>query len=97
MSLLQILFQSYCSAFTHIHTHTHIFMLLYCGASQVVLVVKDPPANAGDARLWFHPWMERIPWSREWQPTPVSMPGKFHGRRKLAGYSAWGLRESHIA
>ena len=27
------------------------------------------------------------------QPTPVSLPGKFHGRRNLAGYSPWGRKE----
>ena len=33
-------------------------------------------------------------WRRKWQPTPVSLPGKFHGRKSLAGYSPWGLKES---
>ena len=27
------------------------------------------------------------PWRREWQPTPVLLPGKSHGQRSLAGYS----------
>ena len=31
-----------------------------------------------------------IPWSRKWQPTPVSLPGKSHGQRSLTGYSWWG-------
>jgi len=39
-------------------------------ASQVTLVVKNPPANAGDIRdNGFDPWVRRIPWSRAWQPT----------------------------
>ena len=29
-------------------------------------------------------------WRRKWQPTPVFLPGKFHGQRNLAGYSPWG-------
>ena len=33
-------------------------------------------------------------WSRKWQPTPVILPGKFHGRRSLIGYSPWGCKES---
>ena len=33
-------------------------------------------------------------WSRKWQPTPVFLPGKFHGQRSLAGYSPWGRKES---
>ena len=31
-------------------------------------------------RLRFNPWVGKIPWRREWQPTPVFSPGKFHGR-----------------
>ena len=30
---------------------------------------------------------------REWQPTPVFLPGKFHGQRSLVSYSLWGHRE----
>ena len=33
-------------------------------ASQVVLVVKNLPANAGDVRLGFDPWIGKIPWRR---------------------------------
>ena len=29
-----------------------------------------------------------------WQPTPVFLPGKFHGLRSLVGYSPWGCKES---
>ena len=28
-----------------------------------------------------------------WQPTPVFLPGKSHGRRNLVGYSPWGHRK----
>ena len=28
-------------------------------------------------------------WIRKWQPTPVFLPGKFHGPKSLAGYSPW--------
>ena len=55
--------------------------------SQVVLVVKNPPANAGDMRLGFNPWVRKIPWRREWQPTSVLLPGKSHGQWSLVGYS----------
>ena len=33
-------------------------------------------------------------WRRQWQPTPVLLPGKSHGRRSLVGYSPWGRKES---
>ena len=58
-------------------------------------VVRNLPASAGDARdTGFNAWVGKIPWSRKWQPTPVFLPGKFHGQRSLAGYSPWGHRES---
>ena len=31
---------------------------------------------------------------RQWQPTPVLMPGISHGRRSLVGFSPWGREES---
>jgi len=30
---------------------------------------------------------------RQWQPTPVLLPGKSHGRRSLEGCSPWGPKE----
>ena len=40
----------------------------YIQASHVALVVKNPPANAGDG---FGPWVGKIPLGRTRQPTPV--------------------------
>ena len=42
----------------------------------------------------FNPWVRKIPWSRKWQPTPLFLPGKFHGQRRLAGYGSWDHKES---
>ena len=39
------------------------------------------------------PWVGKIPWRREWLPTPVFWPGEFHGERSLVGYSPWGGKE----
>ena len=44
-------------------------------------------------RLWFDPWVEKIPWRREWLPTPVFLPGESRGQRSLASYSLWGHKE----
>ena len=33
-------------------------------------------------------------WRRQWQPTPVVLPGKSHGWRGLVGFSPWGHEES---
>ena len=59
-------------------------------------VIKNPPANAGDSRHGFDPWVGKICWSRKWQPTPVFLPGKCHGQRSLAGYSSWGCKDSDM-
>ena len=36
------------------------------------------------------------PLRRARQPTAVFLPGKFHGRRCLVGYSLWGRRQSDM-
>ena len=41
----------------------------------------------------FNPWVKKISWRREWQPTPVFLSGKFHGQRSLAGCSPLGHKE----
>ena len=40
------------------------------------------------------PWVGKILWSRNWQPTRVFSPREFHGQRSLAGHSPWGCKES---
>ena len=44
----------------------------------------------------FNPGVGKMPWSKKWKPTPLLMPGKFHGQRSLAGYNPRGRRESHM-
>ena len=64
-------------------------------ASPGALVVKNPSASVGVCkRCRFDPWVGKIHWRRKWHPTPVFLPGKFHGQRSPAGYSPWGLKGS---
>ena len=42
----------------------------------------------------FNLWVGKISWRRKWQPPPVLLPGKSHGRRSLVGHSPWGHKES---
>ena len=73
----------------------HAFPYSCIGASQVVLVVKNPPANAGDVRdAGSIPESERSRGGRTWQPTPVFLPGESHGQRSLASYSLSGNTDS---
>ena len=51
---------------------------------------------AAEPRPGFDPWVGKIPWKREWQPTSVILPEKSHGERSLEGYSPWGHQESDM-
>ena len=38
----------------------------------------------------FDPWVRKIPWRRKWKPTPVFLPGEFHGQREPGGLHPMG-------
>jgi len=80
----------------YIHIYVYIYYIFACmyvcfggfpGDS-----VKNPAFSAGD--LGHIPGLRKMPWRKEWLPTPVFLPGGFHGQRSLVGYSAWGLNKS---
>ena len=54
-------------------------------SSQVALVVKNPPTNAG---------VGKPHWRKKWQLTPVFLSRKFHGQRSLVGSGPWGHKEA---
>ena len=60
-------------------------------ASQMALMRKNQPANAGDTGSI--PGSGRSPFRRTWQPTLAFLPGEAHGQRSLAAYSPWGRKE----
>ena len=57
----------------------HRFVIVW--ASQVVLVVKNQPVNAGDVRSSG---------GRKWQPPPVFLPAESYGQRGLVGLQSMG-------
>ena len=57
---------------------------------------KESACQTEDMRHGFHPWVGKNPWRRKWQPTPIFLPGNFHGQRSLAGYSPCGRKESDM-
>ena len=59
-------------------------------------MVKNLPANAGDMKHGFSPWVGKIPWRRVCQATPVFLPRESHGQKSLAGYSTWLRQESNM-
>ena len=44
-----------------------------------------------ETQVRFLGWED--PLEKEWQPTPVFLPGRSHGQRSLVGYSPWALKE----
>ena len=59
----------------------------YAGGSEG----KESACNARD--LGSESWFGKIPWRREWQPTPVFLSGKSQGQRTLVGCRLWGRTE----
>ena len=64
----------------------------YCSGSFFLFIYLFQPLNVIlKLMYWFHmPFFRR----RQWQTTPVLLPGKSHGRRSLVGCSPWGREES---
>ena len=54
---------------------------------------EESTCNAGDPGSI--PGSGRFSWRWEWQPTPVFLPGEFHGQRNLVGDSPRGRRVRH--
>ena len=57
--------------------------------SLVAQIVKNMPAML---ETQVQSLVRKIRWRREWQPTPVFLPGEVHGQRSLASYSPWSLQ-----
>ena len=58
---------------------------------------KEPACKSRrHKRSGLDPWMGTVPWRKTWLPTPVFLPGEFHGQRSLAGYSPWDHKESEM-
>ena len=65
--------------------------MLKCHISLVAQMVKHLH-SMWETRVQSLSWEDPL----EWQPTPVLLPGKFHGLRSLVGYSPWGSKESDM-
>ena len=62
-------------------------------ASLVAQLVKNLPAMQ---ETWVQFPVGKSPWRRKWQPTPVLLPGEFHGQRSQTGCSPWDCKESDM-
>ena len=66
----------------------HCIGMMFVWASQVVLVVKNPPASAGDIETR----VGKIPVRGAWQPTPVFLPGESPWTEDPGGLQSMGLQ-----
>ena len=80
-----------CKIITNILTYWSLW------ASQLASGKESTCQFSIHKRHTFDPWVRKIPWRRKWQTAPVFLPGKFHGQRRLVGYSPWGHEESDMA
>ena len=79
-----------CSAlYTNGPMHPYEDFLYWCHSSQAPQVHSGKEFTCqyrGFRRHGLDPWVRKIPWRREWLPTPVFLPGEFYRQRSLAGY-----------
>ena len=63
----------------------------------IFFLLVFPPVHSGylfySSVITFLMMPDVLPQRRQWQPTPVLLPGKSHGRRSLVGCSPWGCKE----
>ena len=55
---------------------------------------SDGKETACNQETQVHLWVGKIPWRRQWLPTPVFLPGEFYGQKSLVCYSPWGHKKS---
>ena len=86
-NLLPILYHQICVLYS-----LCIVMILKCNQLIVynllglLWLLSGKECSCQWRRYWFYPSVGKIPWRREWQPTPVFLPGKSHWQKNLVGY-----------
>ena len=63
------------------------------GWFQLCLVAQSVKNLPAMRRPGFNSRVEKIPWRRKWQPTPVFLPGESHGQRSLAVHGVARVRQ----
>ena len=81
-----ISFRIDCFDFLSVQGTIKLFLKHHCskGASG-----KKKP-NCQCRRHKFHPWVRKIPWRREWQPTPVFLAGESPRTEEPGGLQSMG-------
>ena len=74
-------------------SHLQVLLVGFEGLlpSQVELVVQNSLVSAGD-EMQVDPWVQKMPWRRKWQPTPVFLPGESPWMEEPGGLQSIGLQ-----
>ena len=84
-----IIYYGYLHSFYCLITGCRLLKSKECDSS-----LYNAPQYLAHNRCNLDPSVRKILWRRKWQPTPVFLPGKFHGQMSLVGYSPWCLKET---
>ena len=106
----QALTYAYMHVHTHTHTpselpmgtNTTCHLLIFSMQMIMIATISGgfPDGSNGKEsackyrRPGCDPWVRKIPWRREWLPTPLILPGESHGQRSLVSYSPWGHKKT---
>ena len=79
------------------YVYMYMYVLYTCTYMSITYTCKKGfLGGSGSKKIYlkwrkpgFNPWVVECPWRREWKPTPVFLPGEFHGQRSLVGYIPW--------
>ena len=76
---------------------TSLFTLLFDPHQEVVLVIKNLPANVRDRRHRLDPWVGRIPWRRKYQSDSSILPWEITWAKEPGGLQSMGSqRVRHV-
>ena len=71
------------------HLYVQVEFQSYTRVCLLAQTVKNLPATR-------ETWVGMIPWRREWQSTPIFLPGESHGQRSLVGFSPRSHKDSDM-
>ena len=94
ISYLNISFLGWdCLCLSHSFTHSTHHGAWYISSTKRVIGLSWRFSGKESAcqrrRCGFDLWVGKIPRRWKQKPTPVFLPGEFHGQRSLVGYSPW--------
>ena len=83
---------SYCQLWYKVHVSSHVTIWLRNGSLLLHRLREDIIQNEDFLNLLL---THEVPWRRQWQPTPVPLPGKSHGWRSLVG-CVWSMESQRV-